>query len=119
MLKPFNRYDWYWVVGSDATRVYSSKACDYVGVSDPAYVAWIADGTPPGIIDNEYDLGRQLATDQTLRPIPQGVLDGFLDNTLDAITKEPGFAVVVDLYKNVIHPQPSLAQIKARIRSKL
>jgi hypothetical protein len=54
-----------------------------------------------------------------LRPIPQGILDGFLDNTLDAITKEPGFPVMVDLYKTVIHPQPSLAQIKARIRSKL
>jgi hypothetical protein len=119
VIKPFNRHDWYWIVGADATRVYSSKACDYVAASDPTFVSWAADGTPPGKTDSEAQLGASLATDQTLRPIPQGVLDGFIDNTLNSITNEPGFAVVVDLYKSVIHPTPTDAQIIARIRAKL
>lgn len=38
--------DWYWIVGGDQTRAFSSKTGDYVSTSDPVYVAWRAKNEP-------------------------------------------------------------------------
>lgn len=46
---PFNPRAWYWVVGADADRVYSSARGRYVSTEDEAYVAWCAAGRPTHI----------------------------------------------------------------------
>lgn len=39
-MRQYDVTDWYWLVGADATRVWSSARAKYVPVSDDAYVAW-------------------------------------------------------------------------------
>ena len=53
---PYKPSDWYWVVASDTTQVYSSAAVAYVPVSDPRYVAWRAAGGQPTQIATEAEL---------------------------------------------------------------
>jgi hypothetical protein len=77
-MKPFDARNWYWIVVGDETRVYSSSSGDYVPISNPAYVAWLADGTLPTRIANEVELGEVLAPHR-VRPIAAGVLDGYLE----------------------------------------
>lgn len=36
--------NWYWLVGDDATRVYSSAAAAYLTVTDETYLAWLGAG---------------------------------------------------------------------------
>lgn len=38
----YNPADWYWCIGGDTTRVYSSSKAGYVSVTDPDYIAWSA-----------------------------------------------------------------------------
>lgn len=75
-MKTYDVTDWYWVVGGDLTKVFSSKAFDYVPSDDPTYVAWRADGTNPTNINSEASLGQVLA-DQQIRPTAVGVLDSY------------------------------------------
>jgi hypothetical protein len=119
-MKNYNSFDWYWIVGSNATQVYSSKANvrNYVPVTDPAFVAWSTDGSLPTKIDTEGNLGAVLAP-YMLRPIPQGILDGYLDEQLKQIVTQPEFKIWLDIYKTVLHPTPDQAQIEARIRGLL
>ena len=56
-MKVYDVFDWYWNVGDDGSRVYSSKLRDYVLSTDPTYADWIADGTAPTQIDTEHSLG--------------------------------------------------------------
>lgn len=51
----YNPRNWYWLVGSPA-QVFSSQALTYVPTTNAAYVAWLAAGYFPTIIDNEADL---------------------------------------------------------------
>lgn len=41
---PYDPSRWYWRVGDDDTRVYSSAAAAYVPVDDETYMAWVAAG---------------------------------------------------------------------------
>lgn len=61
MSKAYDPKDWYWVVGGDMTKAYSSKVGDYVPGNNPAFVAWRADGSRPTPIDTEEHLGQVLA----------------------------------------------------------
>jgi hypothetical protein len=108
--------DWYWLIGGN---VYSSKLRNYVPSSEPAYVAWTAGGLQPFVADDEYGVGGVLALHTSLRPIPQGILDGYLDTRLAAIVASPDFGLWVDTYTELLHPTPTESQIRARIRSKL
>ena len=60
-----NRYDpsnWYWLVGGDETRAWSSARAAYVPTaSDPVYLAWLAQGLKPTLIGTEADLQQVLA----------------------------------------------------------
>lgn len=88
-MRPFNIFDWYWIVGGDATKVYSSKVGDYVPSTDPTFVAWQdnnGDPTPPTVIDSEINLGIVLATAQA-RPQVAGVLDGYTSQLADDAVK--------------------------------
>lgn len=81
-LKPFNPLDWYWHVGGDLTRAFSSKLGDYVPASDAAFTVWKAAGNLPTMIDTEFNLGGVLGRPKyggVVRPLVAGVLDGFQD----------------------------------------
>ena len=79
-LPPYTPENWYWVVGSDESRVFSSVAGDYVPLSDAAYVAW-RQAHPLHIapkISSEAEMGTLLA-DVRVRPANAAVLDAFRD----------------------------------------
>jgi hypothetical protein len=120
MITVYTPSNWYWIVGSNTTQVYSSTAAvrNYVPVSDPVFVAWSADGSLPTKIDTEGNLGAVLAP-YMLRPIPQGILDGYLDEQLKQVVTQPEFKIWLDVYKAVLHPTPDETQVTARIRGLL
>ena len=117
-MKAYNALNWYWIVAGDTARVYSSDAHDYVPSSDAVYQAWLADDALPTIIDTEYNLGAVLFP-YFLRPIPSGILVGYLDAQIASLVRQPDFKLWLDAYSQIIHPAPTEAQIMARIRSKL
>jgi hypothetical protein len=97
-MKLYSPLDWYWIVADDSERAYSSKACNYVALDDAEYVAWGEDGTRPNIIDTEFNLGGVLAPYLDLRPIPQGVLDGYTSGRLEMLKSQPDYNLWVDSY---------------------
>lgn len=83
----FDPKNWYWIVGGDDTRVYSSAIGDYVPVSDGAYQAWLAQGGTPTRIATEAELGEALAP-YALRPAATAVLDAYKDSQAAKLTVE-------------------------------
>jgi hypothetical protein len=79
MTKMYNPANWYWTVGGDTTRAYSSAAGDYVLAANATFVTWKADGTQPTPIDTEVNLGGVLASYYfgVPRPIAANVLDAY------------------------------------------
>ncbi|MDQ2083092.1 DUF4376 domain-containing protein [Xanthobacteraceae bacterium Astr-EGSB] len=53
--------DWYWAVGGDETRAWSSARSSYVAVDDATYLAWRAGAGLPTRIDSERSLSDVLA----------------------------------------------------------
>ena len=92
-MKPYVPTNWYWIVGGDETRVFSSAAGDYVPVSDPTYQSWAADGTQPTRIDTEVNLGEVLA-DGSARPSRAAVLDGYKDTHARRVVAGAAFKVL-------------------------
>jgi len=82
MFDPKNNY---WVVGGSATQVYSSAVGDYVQISNPTYVAWLAAGNQPTRIASEAELGEVLDP-YSLRPVHAGVLDAYKDSQAKNLT---------------------------------
>jgi len=74
----FDPKHWYWFVAGDETRVFSSRAGDYVQLTNPAYVAWRADGGVPTRIVSEAELGEVLSPHR-VRPNDAAVLEAYLD----------------------------------------
>lgn len=72
----YNPKDWYWIVGGDASQVYSSKSGDYVPSEDATYRAWVASGGVPSRVDSNAELGEILAP-HNVRPVNAAVLDGY------------------------------------------
>lgn len=56
MSSKYNPANWYWIVAGSTTQVYSSAAVAYVPVTDPTYLAWLANGNKPTSIAVEQDL---------------------------------------------------------------
>ena len=118
MTKQYNLFDWYWIVGGDSSRVYSSKLRDYVLPTDPTFVDWTADGSVPVEIDTEHSLGGVMAAANLLRPIPAGALAGYQDAMSLRIAAQPDFTLWVELYQQVLSistPQGVLDHIKTRL----
>lgn len=84
-LPTYDPTDWYWIVASDETKLYSSKAGDYVQPSNAAYVAWQANGGIPTRIGSAADLGEVLAQ-YSLRPANAAVLDSYQDRQSRELT---------------------------------
>ena len=84
---PYNPANWYWTVGGSTTQVFSSAIGDYVGVTDPTFLAWIESGGVATLIDSEASLGETLAPHQ-VRPVATNVLDGYKDSQANKLTVE-------------------------------
>lgn len=52
----YSPFDWYWIVGGDDNQVYASARQSYVPSDDATYLAWIASGNVPTVIDTEANL---------------------------------------------------------------
>lgn len=55
-MMPFQPDDWYWIVGGDQTRVWSSRSARYYAASNAGYKSWLAGGGIPTRIDSEESL---------------------------------------------------------------
>jgi hypothetical protein len=97
-MKEYDPFNWYWKVNGSATHVYSSAVGDYVPVTDPAFVAWTADGTLPTNIVSAAELGEVLAP-YNLRPAEAVVLDAYQDTHAKKITIE----AVAKLLFNIVN----------------
>ena len=75
-MKMYDPKNWYWHVGGDQTKAYSSASGDYVQATDLTFQEWRSDGTAPTNIDTEANLGDVLAQ-HLLRPVNADVLDGY------------------------------------------
>jgi len=53
---PLNPGNWFWFVAGDRTRVYSSAAVGYVPLTDPTYVAFLANNGRTTAIRSEAEL---------------------------------------------------------------
>lgn len=84
-MKTYDPNNWYWIVGGDDTRRFSSASGDYVPAGDATYVAWAADGTIPSRILNEDELGEVLAP-YNLRPTHVAILDKYKDSQAKVLT---------------------------------
>lgn len=84
-MKPYDPKNWFWYVGGDRTRAYSSATGDYVQSGDATFQAWLSDGTLPTVIDTEANLGAVLAPyhPDVRRPITPAVLDGYRQSHAD------------------------------------
>lgn len=88
---PYNPANWYWVVNGSTTQVFSSAIGNYVPVSDPTFLVWVASGGAATVIDSEASLGETLASHQ-VRPESAKVLDGYKERhanklTIDVVAK--------------------------------
>lgn len=83
-MKEYNPSNWYWFVGGDLTKVYSSLIGDYIPVNDPTFVEWSSDGTSPTRIDTEQNLGEVLAP-LLIRPVQANVLEGYQSAQTDHV----------------------------------
>lgn len=63
----YNPADWYWMVGGDASRLWSSKAAAYVGIGDEGFLALFATDNCFTRIANEV-----LLADVLLKQYPEG-----------------------------------------------
>jgi len=86
-MKSYDPKNWYWYVGGDQARVYSSAAGDYVPAADAAFTAWRSDGTQPTSIDTEANLGAVLSPyyPDVPRPASVGVLAGYQQDQADNV----------------------------------
>jgi len=57
----YNPALWYWYVGGNKTRAWSSAAAAYVLSSEPGFTRWVADGNAPTEITTDSDLWAVLA----------------------------------------------------------
>jgi len=92
-MKTYDPKNWFWIVGGDESRAFSSAVGNFVPANDATYLAWKADGTMPTRILNEAELGEVLA-DVRIRPADAAaaVVDAYKDRharelTLQVIAK--------------------------------
>lgn len=121
-MKIYDPGNWYWFVGGDTTKVFSSKTGDYVPATDATFVAWAADGSMPTRIDTEANLGAVLAP-YNIRPVNAGVLDGYLTSQANDIVAHPTFKPTFFALQQIAALQgstePTVADAVAYVKSVL
>lgn len=75
---------WYWIVGDDGDRVFSSGAGAFVALTDAAYQTWLAAGHRPTRIDSEGSLADVLyqALGRRMTALPPPLIDPISDRQL-------------------------------------
>lgn len=81
----YNPQNWYWYVGGDTSKAFSSASGDYVPSNDPTFTDWVAQGNVPTAIDSEANLGEVLAP-YAIRPVAANVLDSYKSVQANQIT---------------------------------
>lgn len=78
--------NWYWMIGADATQVYSSASGTFVPVSDQTYKDWLVFvQIEPAKIATVADLGIVLSDLAAPPPVDTGVLNAYKDAQLTKI----------------------------------
>lgn len=85
-MKTYDPTNWYWFVGGDETKAFSSASGDYVPADDPAFLAWRVDGNPTRI-DTEDNLADVLAS-ASVRPTRANILDKYKNTQASRLTME-------------------------------
>lgn len=93
MTKVYDVSDWYWIVGGDQTKAFSSAVGDYVQASNQTYQNWLAAGGVATKIDTEQNLGAVLAPYQ-VRPALASVLDGYTGALADSVIVLAAFKIL-------------------------
>lgn len=83
----YNPADWYWFVGGDETKVYSSSAGRFVQLGNAAYRAWLAAGNSPTRIVSSDELAEVLANVK-VRPNDVDMLDRYQNAHAGKLTLE-------------------------------
>jgi hypothetical protein len=86
-MKRYNPANWYWIVGGDETKAFSSAVGNFVPADGAAFLEWKADGTLPSRIASEVELGEVLA-DARVRPARAAVLDAYKGQHAKRMTDE-------------------------------
>lgn len=101
---PFDPANWYWFVGGDRSRLWSSAAGAYVSPDDKAYLLWLGEGPLPSTIASDDELHEVLAghglADKAPAASPEKE-DELRERTAQAMAAEPYFAVMLDLENRV------------------
>lgn len=87
IIPAYDPNNWYWYVGDDKTKAYSSKKGDYVSTSDADFLSWISSGNIPTSIDTEDSLSEVLAN-ASVRPLNAGLLDSYKGKQAGKFTLE-------------------------------
>lgn len=117
-MKDYNPLNWYWFVGGDKTKAYSSASGNYVQANDPTFVAWQEDGTLPTNILSEAELGAVLAGyyPSIPRPAAGSILDGYQQEQADDIFRHKlvKFLFALNNRVRVLEGQSALTIPRAR-----
>lgn len=81
----YSAKNWYWIVGGDESRVYSSAIGGYLPADDAGYLAWLAGGGVATRILNEDELAEVLAN-ASVRPANAAILDKYKGSQADNLT---------------------------------
>lgn len=118
MKSNYDPKNWYWLVGVDQTKVYSSQAGDYVPLTDPTFQAWSVDGTLPAKIDTEASLGALLSPyyPDVARPVAANVLAGYQQDQSDDIFRHKLIKLLFALLNRiqVLEGKSALTLVQAR-----
>jgi hypothetical protein len=121
-MSTYNPLDWYWIVGGDLTKVYSSAAGDYVPVDAPAYVTFKDLGGVATPIASAAELG-QVLSPYSLRPVEASVLDGYQEAQSNGLVIQVNFKVLFNILKRLAvlegKAAPTAAQARALVKSLL
>lgn len=123
----YNPSNWYWYVGGDQTKAYSSATGDYVLATDPTFQAWLAAGNLPTKVDAEAGLGVVLAN-SLVRPVNASILDSYKDALASTVVLQTIFkilfnhenrirAIETNLGLNGSPPQLTANQAKAAVKA--
>jgi hypothetical protein len=87
-MKTYDPSNWYWTFKNEPGPIFSSAiGSDIASLSDPAFVAWSADGSVPTPIANRAELGEVLAAAR-VRPTQSAVLDAYKGEHAKRMTDE-------------------------------
>ncbi len=107
--------NWYWLVGGDATQVYSSAAGAFVPVADATYQAWLAAGHAPTAIDTTQSLSDVLSGAPGLPAVSDTLKDAWFASVPRAV-QVWAFAVENRVRTLEGQPQRTQAQFKNYVK---